>query len=238
MAVVTGSSSGIGEATARRLSLAGASVVVNSAMSVEAGNRVASSLPTDSIYVQADISDPSQCEPLVDAAIGRFGRLDILVNNAGWTSVVEHRDLDGMTDEIFRRTFEVNVFGTWWMTKAAIPFLTNSPDPNIVNITSVAGIRPAGSSIAYSMSKAALNHLTLLLAKSFGPIRVNAVAPGLTATPWTADWEATHQTVTTRAPLGRVATPDDIADAVLFLVSNTYVSGEVMVVDGGLTQVL
>lgn len=238
VAVVTGSSSGIGEATARQLSLAGASVVVNSATSVEAGNNVASSLPTDSIYVQADISDSRGCQAIVDAAIGRFGKLDVLVNNAGWTSVVDHEDLDGLTDEIFRRTFDVNVFGTWSMSKTAMPHLLQSPDGNIVNVTSVAGLRPAGSSIAYSMSKAALNHMTLLLAKSFGPVRVNAVAPGLVATPWTADWHEIRTSVAGQAPLGRVGTPDDIADAVLALITNGYVTGEVMVVDGGISQVI
>ena len=106
----------------------------------------------------------------------RFGRLDILVNNAGWTTVIPHSDLDALTDEIFRRTFDVNVFGTWWLTKAAMPHLRQSPDRNVVMVTSIAGLRPVGSSIAYAMSKAALNHLTTLLAKSCGPVRVNAVA--------------------------------------------------------------
>jgi ketoreductase RED2 len=238
VAIVTGSSSGIGEAIARHLSLAGASVVVNSATSAEAGNNVAASLPTDSIYAQADISDPHGCMAIIDAAIGRFGRLDILVNNAGWTTSVDHEDLDGLTDEIFKRVFDVNVFGTWSMSKMAIPHLRRSPDGNIVNITSVAGLRPAGSSIAYSMSKAALNHMTLLLAKTFGPTRVNAVAPGLVDTPWTADWIEVRDNVRKRAPLGRAGTPDDIASAVMSLVTAGYVTGEVMVVDGGLTQVI
>jgi ketoreductase RED2 len=201
VAIVTGSSSGIGAATAHRLAELGAHVVVNSASSVEAGQAVAEALPTDSIYVQADISDQAQGQALVDQALDRFGRLDILVNNAGWTTVVPHTDLDGLTDEIFRKTFDVNVFGTWWLTKAAIPHLRESPDPAVVTITSVAGIRPVGSSMAYSMTKAALNHLTVLLAKSHAPVRFNAVAPGLVATPWTADWEAQHAAVSAAAPL-------------------------------------
>jgi ketoreductase RED2 len=236
VAIVTGSSSGIGEAVARQLSLAGANLVVNSSTSVAEGQSVAAALPTDAIYVQADISDQDQCQGLVDQALNRFGRLDVLVNNAGWTTQVDHADLEGLTDEIFLKTFEVNVFGTWWMTKAALPYLMESDDGNITMVTSAAGIRPVGSSIAYAMSKAALNHLTVLLAKSYGPVRVNAVAPGLIDTPWTADWEAARQMVTSRAPAGRTGTPDDVAAAVLGLVSNTYVSGEVMVVDGGLTQ--
>src|SRR5688572_2434227 len=172
VAIVTGSSSGIGEATARRLSELGCRVVVNSSSSVEAGTRVAESLPTEALYVQADISDPAQGQALIADTIEQFGRLDVLVNNAGWTTQVNHADLEALTDEILRRTFEVNVFGTWWLTKAAMPYLRQSPDPNVVMITSVAGVRPVGSSIAYAMSKAALNHLTALLANSCGPVRV------------------------------------------------------------------
>lgn len=120
VALVTGSSSGIGEQVARRLSALGASVVVNSSSSVQAGEAVAASLPGDAAYVRADISDPDEANALVDATVERFGRLDILVNNAGWTTVVDHADLDGLTDEILKRTFDVNVFGTWWVTKRAI----------------------------------------------------------------------------------------------------------------------
>ena len=235
---MTGSSSGIGEATARRLAALGAHVVVNSSSSVEAGTAVAESLPGEHLYVRADISDKAQGEALLATTMDRFGRLDILVNNAGWTTVVPHGDLDALTDEIFRKTFEVNVFGTWWLTKAALPLLRNSPDPCVVNITSIAGLRPVGSSIAYSMTKAALNQMTTLLAKSCGPVRINAVAPGLVATPWTSDWDALHAAVAKSSPMGRSATPDDCAEAVLALVRNTYVTGHVLTVDGGTTLVM
>ncbi len=238
VAIVTGSSSGIGEATARRLAALGASVVVNSATSVEAGTAVAESLGERAIYVQGDISDPEACQALIDATVDRFGGFDVLVNNAGWTTVVPHDDLDALTDEIFRRTFEVNVFGTWDLTRRAIPVLRDADDPCIVNVTSIAGVRPVGSSMAYAMTKAALNHMTVLLAKSYGPIRVNAVAPGLVATPWTSTWDAQHASVAAAAPLGRSATPDDCAEAVLALVRNRYTTGEIFVVDGGLTQTL
>ncbi len=236
VAIVTGSSSGIGEETARRLSALGATVVVNSSSSVEAGTAVSDQLPGESTYIRADIADKEQANALVDRTIETYGQLDFLVNNAGWTTQVDHHDLDALTDEIFTKTFEVNVFGTWWLTRRAIPHLRESEDPNIVNITSIAGVRPVGSSIAYSMTKAALNHMTLLLAKSYGPIRVNAVAPGLVATPWTEDWEDQHAAVAAMAPVPRSATPDDCAEAVLALLRNTYASGEIFVVDGGLTQ--
>ncbi len=237
VALVTGSSSGIGEQTARRLSALGASVVVNSASSVEAGQAVADSLPGESLYVQADISDQAQGLALLDATIQRFGRLDYLINNAGWTTVVPHGDLEALTDEIFTKTFEVNVFGTWWLTKAAMPHLKASDDGSVVNITSIAGVRPVGSSIAYSMTKAALNQMTTLLAKSHGPVRVNAVAPGLVATPWTSTWGPLHEQVARTAPLGRSATPDDCAEAVLGLLRNRYATGQILVIDGGTTLV-
>jgi len=238
VAIVTGSSSGIGEATAHRLAALGANVVVNSSSSVETGTAVADALPTESLYVQADISDQSQGHALLAQTIDRFGRLDILVNNAGWTTRVPHGDLEALTDEIFRKTFEVNVFGTWWLTKAAMPHLRQSPDGNVVMVTSIAGNRPIGSSIAYAMSKAALNHLTLLLAKSCGPVRVNAVAPGLVATPWTSAWEDQHAAVAATTPLHRSATPEDCAEAVIGLIRNSYVTGNVVVVDGGTSLVI
>ncbi|HSB86589.1 MAG TPA: SDR family oxidoreductase, partial [Ilumatobacteraceae bacterium] len=227
---MTGSSSGIGEAIARRLAGLGAKVVVNSASSVEAGTRVAESLPGEALYVRADISDQRQGHELIARTVERFRGIDILVNNAGWTTRVPHHDLDALTDEIFRRTFEVNVFGTWWLTKAAMPYLRESADGNVVMVTSIAALRPIGSSIAYAMSKAALNHLTPLLAKACGPVRVNAVAPGLVDTPWTAAWQDQHAAVAANAPLHRSATPDDCADAVISLIRSAYITGHVMIV--------
>jgi len=237
VAIVTGSSSGIGERTAQRLAELGAHVVVNSASSVETGQKVADSLPNGAIYVQADISDKAQCQKLIDTTIAKFGKLDVLVNNAGWTTLVPHADLDALTDEIFEKTFDVNVMGTWQLTKMAMPHLLKSQDGNVVNITSVAGVRPMGSSIAYSMTKAALNQMTRLMAKSHGPVRHNAVAPGLVETPWTQDWATQHAGVAAIAPLKRSATPDDCAEAVLAFLRNKYVTGQIFVVDGGLTQV-
>lgn len=238
VAIVTGSSSGIGEEIARRLSDLGASVVVNSANSVDAGKQVANTLPGKSLYVQADISDRAACQTLIDTTLNSFGHLDILINNAGWTTLVAHHDLDSLTDEIFEKTFDVNVFGTWWLTKAAMPHLKKSIDGNVVNITSIAGVRPVGSSIAYAMTKAALNHMTVLLAKSCGPVRVNAVAPGLVETPWTRDWQAQHDNVSRVAPLKRSATPQDCGEATIALIRNKYATGQIFVVDGGLTLVV
>jgi ketoreductase RED2 len=234
VAIVTGSSSGIGEATARLLAAEGVSVVVNSSSSVEAGERVAADL-SDACYVQADISDEAACHRLVDAAVERFGRLDILVNNAGYTEVIPHGDLDAVTDEVFRRILDVNVLGTWYLSRAAMPHLRATGDGAVVNVTSLAGLRPTGSSIPYAVSKAGLNHLTVLLANVVGPeVRVNAVAPGLVATPWTADWGPLHDAVAHIAPLGRSARPEDVAEVIHGVLRADYMTGEVVTVDGGM----
>ncbi|MFM7094577.1 MAG: SDR family NAD(P)-dependent oxidoreductase [Actinomycetota bacterium] len=237
VAIVTGSSSGIGEAIARRLGEAGATVVVNSASSVEAGTAVAKSIGNGAVYMKGDISKKDDCARLIDETVAKFGRLDILVNNAGWTTPIPHHDLDALTDEIFMKTFEVNVYGTWWLSKLAVPHLKKADDGNIVNITSIAGVRQLGSSMAYSMTKAALNQMTKLMAKSCWPVRVNAVAPGLIATPWTSDWGPQHEAVKSIAPLKRSGTPEDCAEATMGLLRSRYATGQIFVVDGGLTLV-
>jgi ketoreductase RED2 len=231
---VTGSSSGIGAATARAFADAGASVLVNSARSVAEGEAVAASLP-DALYVQGDITAEGVPERLVAAALGRWGRLDTLVNNAGTTAVIPHHDLEAASVDVWRRIFEVNVFGTWAMSVAAMPALREAHG-SIVNVASVAGVRPTGSSVPYAASKAALNHMTVLLAKVVGPeVRVNAVAPGLVDTPWTEDWDVVREVVRQVAPLKRSGQPEDVAEVVLALARAAYVTGQVVVIDGGLS---
>lgn len=232
--LVTGSSSGIGMATARRFAALGAAVVVNSATSVEAGEALAAELPGAS-YIQADIADEDQALRLVEGVVERNGRLDLLVNNAGTTQVISHNDLAGAAPEVWRRIFDVNVVGTWQVTVAAADHLRASGRGQVINVSSVAGVRPTGSSIPYACSKAAVNHMTRLLANALGPaVRVNAVAPGLVDTPWTADWDLVREFVRVQAPLQRSASPEDIAEAIVGLARASYVTGEVMVVDGGL----
>jgi ketoreductase RED2 len=234
VALVTGSSSGIGAATARALAGAGASVVVNSARSVEAGQALADELPGAS-YVQADIADEDGARRLVADAVERHGRLDILVNNAGTTEVIPHHDLDAVTPEIWRRILNVNVIGTWQVAVAAVAHLRASGDGAIVNVSSIAGHRAAGSSIPYAASKAALSHMTTLLANVLGPeIRVNGVAPGLVDTRWTADWDTVRAFVTRQAPLKRSGLPEDIAHLIVSLATASYVTGETVLVDGGM----
>jgi ketoreductase RED2 len=236
VALVTGSSSGIGAAVARQFAERGASVLVNSAHSIEAGQALAASLP-DALYVRADITEHDGPARLVSAALERWGRIDTLVNNAGATEVIAHEDLAAASPDVWRAIFEVNVVGTWSMTTAAVDAL-RAANGSIVMVGSIAGLRPTGSSIPYAASKAAVHHMTVLLAKVLGPdVRVNAVAPGLIDTPWTADWSELRAGVSALAPLRRTGQPDDVAEAVLDLATLAYVTGQVIAVDGGITIV-
>ncbi len=232
VALVTGSSSGIGAQVARRLAADGCAVVVHSRSSVAAGQAVAAEI--GGTYLQADLGDEGAARGLVEGVLARHGRLDVLVNNAGTTQVIAHPDLAAATPEIWRQLYDLNVIAPFVLVTAAEQALREAQGC-VVNVSSLAGVRPTGSSIPYAASKAALNHTTRLLAKALGPaVRVNAVAPGLVDTPWTQDWDEVRSLVQSMAPLRRSATPDDVAEVVLGLIRSTYVTGEVVVVDGGL----
>jgi ketoreductase RED2 len=236
VALVTGSTSGIGEAVARRLVAQGTKVVLNSVSSVDAGRAMVAELGDGAHYVQADIAADDDVTRLVAETVEHFGRLDILVNNAGTTMRIPHHDIESATPEVFRRLYDVNVVGTWALTVAAMPHLRASGAGCVVNVSSLAGVRPTGSSIPYAASKAALNHITRLLANVVGPdVRVNAVAPGLVDTPWTEDWDDVRAAVHAMSPLKRSAQPDDVAEVVLALIASTYVTGQIWVIDGGLS---
>ncbi len=157
-------------------------------------------------------------------------------NSAGTTIFVPHEDLDGVSVEDWRHILEVNVIGVWNVVKAAAHLLEASRGV-VVNVSSMAGIRVTGSSLPYSVSKAALNQLTRALAKALGPrgIRVNAVAPGFVDTPWTADYTDRREEVARIAPLRRVSGPEDVAAAIALLVQADYITGEIVTVDGGLS---
>jgi NAD(P)-dependent dehydrogenase (short-subunit alcohol dehydrogenase family) len=233
VALVTGSSSGIGAEVARRLAAEGLHVVVNSRSSTEAGQAVADEVGGS--YRQADVGEPEQARLLVEAVLAEHGRLDVLVNNAGTTEVIPHAALAAATPEVWRHLYEVNAIAPFVLVTAAERALRAAAPGCVVNVSSLAGVRPVGSSIPYAASKAALNHTTRLLAAALGPdVRVNAVAPGLVDTPWTADWDVVREFVHSQAPMRRSASPGDVAEVVLGLVRSTYVTGEVVVVDGGL----
>ncbi|RKT03011.1 ketoreductase RED2 [Streptomyces sp. 3211.6] len=237
VALVTGSSSGIGAAVAERLAAEGIRVVVNSARSAEAGKELAARLP-DAVYVQGDVSDAEDARRIVRTAIEACGRLDILVNNAGVTRFIPLGDLEAADAAAWREIFDVNVIGAWQMITAAVPHLRESGAGCVVNISSVSATRALGSSVPYAVSKAAVNHMTRLLASQLGPsVRVNAVAPGLIDTPWYEGaeevWESSREWITENTPLRRVGTPRDVAEATLYLVDAAYTTGDVLTVDGG-----
>jgi ketoreductase RED2 len=236
--IVTGSSSGIGAAVARRLAGFGAGIVVNSASSVATGQQIAAELP-DAVYVQGDVGDPATAAARVAAAEKRWGRLDGVINNAGVTVDVPLHDIDAVTVEHWDKVLRTNLVGTFLVSQAALPLLRRADEGWIVNITSLAGIRQTGSSLPYAVSKAALNHLTTIMAKYAGDgVRVNAVAPGLVATPWTQTWDERKAGVELVAPLHRVATPEDIADACIGVIGARYATGQTFLVDGGLGLVI
>ncbi len=238
VALVTGSTSGIGVAIARRLASEGYSIVLHSRSSVEAGKLLALELGS-AIYVQADLADDGDRVRLIREAIGAWGRLDVLVNNAGISRVIAHEDLAAATPDVWHELYEVNVVAPFRLIAEAEAALRDSKGSGrpgcIVNISSHAGVRPKGASIPYSATKAALNHMTRLLAVSLAPdIRVNAVAPGLVDTPLTADWTQAQKLWKERSPMRRAASPADIAQAVAMLVVSDYLTGEILLSDGGL----
>ena len=189
----------------------------------------------DAVYVQGDIGDPATAAALVAAAVQRWGRLDGLVNNAGVTVDVPLDDIDAVTAGHWDKVLRINVAGTFLVSQAALPLLRRAGDGWIINITSLAGIRQTGSSLPYAVSKAALGHMTAIMAKyAGGRVRVNAVAPGLVATPWTDQWHDRKAGVELAAPLHRVATPEDITEACLALITTRYATGQTFLVDGGL----
>ncbi len=241
VALVTGSTSGIGAAIARRLSQDGYAVVLHSRSSAETGRAMAAEMK-QAIYVQADLAFEGERVWLVSEAVAAWGQLDVLVNNAGISRVIPHGDLASATSAVWHELHEVNVVAPFHLVALAESALRDAArcrrGGSVVNISSHAGIRPKGASIPYAVSKAALNHVTRLLAASLGPdIRVNAVAPGLVDTPLTAEWTGAQELWRTRSPMRRAASPDDIAHAVAMLVASEYLTGEVLLSDGGLNLI-
>lgn len=238
VALVTGSTSGIGAAIARRLSKDGYAVVLHSRSSVDVGMAMARELSM-AAYVQADLAVEADRLRLVQEAVAQWGRLDVVVNNAGISCVLPHADLAAATPDIWHELHEVNVIAPFRIiahAESALRASAASGSPAcVVNVSSHAGVRPKGASIPYAATKAALNHITRLLAVSLAPdIRVNAVAPGLVDTPLTADWTQAQQLWRERAPMRRAASPEDIAQAVSMLIESSYLTGEILMSDGGL----
>ncbi len=241
-ALVTGASSGIGRAAAVALAGAGFDVVVNYSRSERAAGEtieLAQAKGARALPFACDVSDDATVRKMVAFAQEQFGRLDALVNNAGITAEIPPKDFEAMTAEIWDRVFAVNVRGMFQVTRAAAPLLKEARG-SIVNTASIVGLRPGPQPLPYTASKAAVVSLTKLLALNLAPeIRVNAVAPGWIEGEWMermlADkYEGLMARRAKSTPLGRCATPDDVAEVIVnLIVSNRFVNGEVIVVDGG-----
>jgi 3-oxoacyl-[acyl-carrier protein] reductase len=239
VALVTGSATGIGRAVAWRFAERGFAVTVNYSKSKVEAEETAEGVRTrggQAIVVQADVADDMAVRVMVERTVETFGGLDVLVNNAATTYFIPQTDLEGLTGQVWDDILNVNLKGTFFGCRAAMPHL-KTRGGNIVNIASVAGIGGSGSSIAYSASKGAVITLTKSLAKAFAPeVRVNAVAPGPVQTRWLADHQDMVESAMALTPLKRPATADDVASVTLFLADETsLMTGQVLVVDGGRT---
>ena len=250
VAVITGSSSGVGAALATKLASEGASVVINYNQSEKGAIQTREHIVASggrAVIAQGDVSEEADCERITETAIGSFGRLDILVNNAGCTTFVPHENLKDLTSAIWERTLRVNLMGAFFMSRAAMPHLQKAGGGEIVMTSSIASQTASGSSIAYCASKAGMNSLTRSLAKAFGKdnIRVNAVLPGLIDGDWAFDtWgdgdDARYEALKTQfadmTPLGHVVEPADVADVILSIITGSdYVTGQLVTIDGGFT---
>jgi 3-oxoacyl-[acyl-carrier protein] reductase len=239
VAIITGASKGIGAAIAKHLAAAGASVAVNYASSREGADRVVAEITAKggkAIAVQGDVAKAEDVKRIFEKTKASFGTLDVLVNNAG---VFLFQPLEAVTEAEFHREFNTNVLGMILMTREAVKYF-GSRGGNVINLTSVVSENAIPNSVVYSATKAAIDSVTRVLAAELGPkIRVNAIAPGLTATEGVAAVEGGKEfekVAVAQTPLGRVGQPDDIARVAVFLASDQsgWLTGERVVASGGL----
>jgi 3-oxoacyl-[acyl-carrier protein] reductase len=242
--IVTGSATGLGATVAQRLAAKGARVVINYTKSEAEALATAEAcrrLGAEAIVCRADVSVDKECRQMVAAALDQWGRVDGLVNNAAQSKIVPHANLEGLSSEDFLRIFAVNVVGPYQMVRAVTPAMKNRGKGAIVNISSVSAITGSGSSIAYAASKAALNVMTLSLARALAPeIRVNAVCPGVMQTHWWREglgeenYNAFINRYAESAPLKTAGTTEAVADPVVWLLEGAdHVTGETIMVDAG-----
>ncbi|MFN0119471.1 MAG: SDR family NAD(P)-dependent oxidoreductase [Blastocatellia bacterium] len=243
-AVVTGGGTGVGRATALELARRGCAVLINYSRSRDEAEQTASdirALGVKGIAVQADVANDADCRAMMDTAARELGRLDVLVNNAGTTVFIRHDDLEAVSLEAWMRVLSVNVIGAFQCARAARPLLTASDNGCIVNVSSVAGLAGTGSSIPYCASKAALNNLTVTLARVFAPkVRVNAVAPGFITGRWLQDglgqemYEAAKRRTEEASLLQQVLDPEDVAAAIINVITGPdHMTGQVICLDNG-----
>jgi 3-oxoacyl-[acyl-carrier protein] reductase len=246
VALITGASTGIGRSATIALAKNGYDVIVNYRRSEEAARetaREAEAAGAKVLLQRCDISDDAGVRAMLSAIEAEFGRLDTLINNAGTTVDVAPTDFDAMTVEAWNRVFSVNVLGVFLVTRAATPLLKKSPNACIVNTCSIAGLRPSAQPLPYAASKAAVANLTKTLANALGPqIRVNAVAPGWIQGEWmkrtlAGNYDGLMGRRAKYTPLKRCCTEDDVADSMLSLIlHNRFVTGEIIIVDGGFSS--
>ncbi|RMD85169.1 MAG: glucose 1-dehydrogenase [Candidatus Dadabacteria bacterium] len=240
-ALVTGSAVGVGRAVVLDLARRGCNVVVNYSRSRQEAEQTAAEaerLGVRALCLQADVRRDDQVRRMAQEAVKAFGGLDVLVNNAGVTRFIPHADLEAVSDEDWDYIFDTNVRGTFYATRAALPALREGTGGAIVNLSSVAGVYSIGSSVPYCASKAAIGSMTVALARALAPkVRVNAVAPGFVDTRWWQEhpnYEAAKQAAEAATPLGRVCTAADVSKVVLDLITSEMITGQVVVVDGGM----
>lgn len=244
-ALITGGGTGVGRATALALAELGCNVAVNYSRSKDEAEATAADVSAKGVRglaVQADVAQDGDCRRLVETAVGELGRLDVLVQSAGVTSFIPHANLEDVKDEDWEKILSVNVKGKFQCARAAKAAIDASGGGSMVLVSSVAGIAGVGSSIPYCASKAAVNSLTVTLARVLAPkIRVNAVAPGFITGRWLAEglgetvYEAVKGAMEAKAPLGKVCEPEDVADAIVSLVTGSaLVTGQVLAVEGGM----
>jgi 3-oxoacyl-[acyl-carrier protein] reductase len=240
---VTGAATGIGRSAVVALARAGFDVAVNYSRSEAQAEETAAQAQqagARTLLHRCDVSDETGVRAMIAAIGERFGRLDVLINNAGITASWTPKDLESLDLDEWDRVFAVNVRGMFQVTRAALPWLRKGENPCIVNTASIVGLRPGPQPLPYAASKAAVVNLTRTLAWNLGPeVRVNAVAPGWMEGDWMQrmlkdKYEDLMGKRAKATPLRRVVTADDVAETMLTLIqSNRFVTGEVIVVDGG-----
>jgi 3-oxoacyl-[acyl-carrier protein] reductase len=245
-ALVTGAASGIGRSAVLALARAGYDTAINYSRSDDAARQVAAeaeALGARTLLCKCDVAEDAAVRTMLRQVDEKFGRLDALINNAGTTSTVKPKDFESMTVEEWDRVFAVNVRGLFQVTRAALPLLRKSPNAAIVNTASIVGLRPGPQPLPYAASKAAVINLTKTLALNLAPdIRVNAVAPGWMEGDWMMRmlgdrYEDLMARRAKQTPLKRCVTADDVAETMLSLIEgNRFVTGEVIVIDGGFTS--
>ncbi len=242
VAVVTGGGTGIGRGISETLASAGAKVIVNYASSKDEAEATAAAIRAaggEAVAVQANVTVEAEAKGLLEGALARWGRLDVLVNNAGWSKRVPHHQLDDLTEEIWDKTLNTNLRGAFYCMRQAAPILKKNPGSAIVNIVSIAPYAGGGSSIVYAASKAGLISMTKSFARILAPeVRVNAVAPGFVRTRFAGWPQSAFDDAEKASLLKRIASPEDIGNAVLFLAAAApSITGEVITVDAGQSSV-